>query len=138
MDNQRYPDLCLDGILVLPVKTFHPEILLNHLKERLHLPVLFVDGGNFKKVRIKHICQERNLFFGCVVIRNNLPEGDMNGIFFDCPILGCCMALRKEALQYILPFPKKCIGHDLWIGCLCAAKNKMTYAFSHNSVRITV
>ncbi len=43
------------------------------------------------------------------------------------PFLGCCIALRKEALQYILPFPKKCIGHDLWIGCLCAAKNKMTY-----------
>lgn len=43
------------------------------------------------------------------------------------PFLGCCMAFRKEALKYILPFPKKCIGHDLWIGCLCAAKNQLVY-----------
>ncbi len=43
------------------------------------------------------------------------------------PFLGCCMAFRKEALQYILPFPKKCIGHDLWIGCLCAAKKQLVY-----------
>lgn len=43
------------------------------------------------------------------------------------PFLGCCMAFRKDALDYILPFPKKCIGHDLWIGCLCAAKNNLAY-----------
>ena len=43
------------------------------------------------------------------------------------PFLGCCMAFRKDALEYILPFPKKCIGHDLWIGCLCAYKNQLVY-----------
>ena len=43
------------------------------------------------------------------------------------PFLGCCMVFRKAALKYILPFPKKCIGHDLWIGCLCACKNQLAY-----------
>ena len=32
--------------------------------------------------------------------------------------LGCCMAFRKRVLDYCLPFPKKLIGHDYWIGCL--------------------
>ena len=32
--------------------------------------------------------------------------------------LGCCMAFRKDILAYILPFPKKIIMHDIWIG-LC-------------------
>lgn len=43
------------------------------------------------------------------------------------PFLGCCMAFTKNAVNYILPFPKKCIGHDLWIGCLCAYKNQLAY-----------
>lgn len=32
--------------------------------------------------------------------------------------LGCCMAFKKNVLDYCLPFPKKLIGHDYWIGCL--------------------
>lgn len=30
--------------------------------------------------------------------------------------LGCCMAFRKEVLDYILPFPKNLPMHDWWIG----------------------
>lgn len=33
--------------------------------------------------------------------------------------MGCCMALRKEALPYILPFPDKLPMHDQWIGLVC-------------------
>lgn len=43
------------------------------------------------------------------------------------PFLGCCMMIRKNALSYILPFPKKCIGHDLWIGTLCASLKKFVF-----------
>lgn len=43
------------------------------------------------------------------------------------PFLGCCMMIRKKALSYILPFPKKCIGHDLWIGSLCASLRKFVF-----------
>lgn len=43
------------------------------------------------------------------------------------PFLGCCMAFTKESLRYILPFPKKLIGHDLWIGCLTGHKKKMLF-----------
>lgn len=32
--------------------------------------------------------------------------------------LGCCIAFRKDILEYILPFPKKIAMHDIWIG-LC-------------------
>lgn len=32
--------------------------------------------------------------------------------------LGCCMAFRREVLDYCLPFPKHIFGHDYWIGLL--------------------
>lgn len=33
--------------------------------------------------------------------------------------MGCCMALRREALDYILPFPENLPMHDQWIGLMC-------------------
>lgn len=35
-----------------------------------------------------------------------------------CHFLGCCMAFNRKVLDYVLPFPKNLIGHDLWIGSL--------------------
>lgn len=32
------------------------------------------------------------------------------------PFMGCTMAFSKKVLSFCLPFPKKVIGHDLWIG----------------------
>lgn len=41
---------------------------------------------------------------------------------------GCCMAFRKELLDYVMPFPKSLIAHDNWIGmCSCLKKNKIGY-----------
>lgn len=31
---------------------------------------------------------------------------------------GCALAFKRELLQYILPFPKKLVLHDFWIGIL--------------------
>lgn len=44
--------------------------------------------------------------------------------------LGCCMAFRREVLDYCLPFPKKIEGHDYWIGMMGMLKFK--YAFLPN------
>lgn len=44
--------------------------------------------------------------------------------------LGCCMAFRKEVLEYCLPFPKKCEGHDYWIGMM--GMLKFSYFFMPN------
>ena len=30
--------------------------------------------------------------------------------------LGCCMAFKKEILNYVLPFPSNIAMHDIWIG----------------------
>jgi glycosyltransferase involved in cell wall biosynthesis len=36
-----------------------------------------------------------------------------------CTFYGCCMAFRKDSLQYILPIPKSSgVHHDLWIGMI--------------------
>lgn len=32
--------------------------------------------------------------------------------------LGCCMAFSRKLLNKALPFPKKLLAHDYWIGCL--------------------
>ena len=36
--------------------------------------------------------------------------------------LGCCMAFRKNVLEYCIPFPQKLLAHDYWIGCLGVKK----------------
>ena len=41
--------------------------------------------------------------------------------------LGCCMAFKRSVLEYALPFPKKIIGHDYWIGCLGTKKFQFSF-----------
>ncbi len=43
------------------------------------------------------------------------------------PFRGCCMSFRREVLDYCLPFPKACIGHDYWIGCLVLLLGNFKY-----------
>ena len=53
-----------------------------------------------------------------------------NSVFMNLgqtPFLGCCMAFRHSVLSYLLPFTKSLICHDLWIGCLCASRNQLSY-----------
>lgn len=38
--------------------------------------------------------------------------------------LGCCMAFKREVLDYCLPFPEKIVAHDYWIGMLGMTKFK--------------
>lgn len=41
--------------------------------------------------------------------------------------LGCCMAFRKEVIDYSLPFPSHIVAHDYWIGML--GMSKFSYCF---------
>lgn len=41
--------------------------------------------------------------------------------------LGCCMAFRRELLQYILPFPEKIPMHDIWIGFVAELKGETKF-----------
>ena len=41
--------------------------------------------------------------------------------------LGCCMAFRKEVLDYSLPFPSHIVAHDYWIGMF--GMSKFSYCF---------
>ena len=40
---------------------------------------------------------------------------------------GCCMAFRRDVLVFALPFPKKLILHDSWIGILAEIFGSVTY-----------
>ena len=37
------------------------------------------------------------------------------GLSFDNFLTGCCMAIHRDLLPWILPFPSKSIAHDVWI-----------------------
>lgn len=41
--------------------------------------------------------------------------------------IGCCMAFRKELLQYVLPIPKYSPMHDMWIGLVAETQGKITF-----------
>lgn len=41
--------------------------------------------------------------------------------------LGCCMAFKRNVLNACLPFPKRIVGHDYWIGMYAIAFFKVKY-----------
>lgn len=48
--------------------------------------------------------------------RNSKPGFWIN--MYKNSYIGCCMAFRREVLNYVLPFPKSIHMHDWWIGLL--------------------
>ena len=43
------------------------------------------------------------------------------------PFRGCCMSFRREILDYCIPLPKACIGHDYWIGYMVTHLGSFKY-----------
>lgn len=41
--------------------------------------------------------------------------------------LGCCMAFKKDVLEYALPFPQHIVGHDGWISAVGLARFDYEY-----------
>jgi GT2 family glycosyltransferase len=41
--------------------------------------------------------------------------------------VGCCMAFRREIMEYVLPFPPRVHMHDWWIGLLVEAKGRVCF-----------
>ena len=41
--------------------------------------------------------------------------------------LGCCMAFRREILEYVLPFPRTVPMHDWWIGLMASRKGRVRF-----------
>ena len=44
--------------------------------------------------------------------------------------LGCCMAFRRELLEYALPFPLGIPMHDMWLGMIAETKGKVGFLAS--------
>jgi glycosyltransferase involved in cell wall biosynthesis len=43
------------------------------------------------------------------------------------PYFGCCMALKKQVVPYIAPFPKVTESHDVWIAIYANVKNDLLH-----------
>ena len=41
--------------------------------------------------------------------------------------LGCCMAFRRELLDYVLPFPATIPMHDWWIGLMASRRGRVRF-----------
>ena len=41
--------------------------------------------------------------------------------------LGCCMAFNRTVLEDCLPFPRKIVAHDYWIGMYSLCKYKVEF-----------
>lgn len=46
--------------------------------------------------------------------------------------LGCCMAFKRDVLNVCLPFPKRIVAHDYWIGMMGMVK--FNYCFFNNAL----
>lgn len=57
---------------------------------------------------------------------NPVPDNLFNYIL-KTRILGCCLAFNRKVLDYALPFPKKLIMHDYWIGAIAISNFKFAY-----------
>jgi len=57
----------------------------------------------------------------------NIKEGFIPNLIRN-RFTGCCMAFRREALDYILPIPSTTsFFHDNWIGLMCELKDKVKF-----------
>jgi hypothetical protein len=68
--------------------------------------------------------------FGRYFRKKHNRSGFVNlfGIFFgNMPYFGCCMALKKEALGYVLPFPSREVSHDIWIAIAANIRNDISH-----------
>ncbi len=59
---------------------------------------------------------------------NEIPiKSTLLSNYFRLPFAGCCMAFKSDVLNYIMPFPKRTITHDQWIGLSVFKNGKLKY-----------
>jgi len=57
-------------------------------------------------------------------------RGSRTGLLYNLyknSYVGCCMAFRRDIVDYILPFPPRVHMHDWWIGLLVEAKGRVCF-----------
>jgi glycosyltransferase involved in cell wall biosynthesis len=57
-------------------------------------------------------------FFTSYFDRVHFPQIGLINNLYKNSYVGCCMALRRGMLLYVLPFPKMVVMHDWWIGLI--------------------
>lgn len=125
------------NIKILPNQTFHSAIFnfQNALQHATGDVIFLCDQDdvwlpNKVNVMIKALSNNDLVVSDCVIVDKNLniiypsffkrvssQSGFLKNLIKNS-FIGCCMAFRKEVLNYILPFPKNLISHDMWIGLM--------------------
>jgi glycosyltransferase involved in cell wall biosynthesis len=74
----------------------------------------------------KVIDKEGNIIHNSYFKMINSKSGFIKNIIKNS-YLGCCMAYRRNCFEYIMPFPKKSIPHDIWIGIMNEIYGKVLF-----------
>ncbi len=96
------------------------DIILNYFQQHPNIDVVMTDLrviNHINELMYPSFCYERQCRLG---FWPNLLKNSY---------IGCAMAFRKEALDYILPFPKQIPMHDWWIGLIASKYAKMDILF---------
>lgn len=119
--------------------TKNVENALNHAKGDL---IFLADqDDSWVSTKVQTVIQEMGnnlcLLHDCIVV-NGKGEEIYSSYFYqnrsklgiienliNNSYLGCCMVIRKEFLNTVLPFPLIPIPHDIWIGLLAECKGGM-------------
>jgi len=87
--------------------------------------------GNKVEIMLNYLAKYDLVCSDCIVVNDQLEQ--IRESFYTIPLnkrqgffsnlihnkyLGCCMAFNRKVLQIALPFPKKLITHDTWIGLI--------------------
>ncbi len=88
---------------------------LNHLKkyDLIVHNALLIDGNGTSLEKTYYDCLHRKSGFFMNLWKNRF--------------LGCCMVMKREVVDYCLPFPRNISGHDYWIGMLALTKYKVCF-----------
>lgn len=69
---------------------------------------------NYQRINIEGIVLDEQAF------KTNPIRNSLVGNVLDNHFRGCCLAFKRDLLKYVLPIPKRVIGHDYWIGALAS------------------
>lgn len=68
-----------------------------------------------------NICDEKGNVVHCDFHARNPISSSVALNIIRSRFIGCCMAFSKETLDKALPFPKKLLAHDFWIGLVASS-----------------
>ena len=93
------------------------------MKDKVEKCISVLKNVDFVVHQMALISNENSLLEKNKFYKNKLPQLWTYNIIHE-KIWGCCTCFDRKVLDFVLPFPKKLIGHDYWISSISLKKFK--------------